>query len=416
MMIARVSIFIVLALPLVGYAQVADQIRNEISAQQAALEKLNKEIDIYEKELVQVGSKKQTLQTEVNSLDITLKKTSAQVQATQKQISTTELEIQELGGEIQTKEQMIAVDSEAISELMRQLHEFDEATFVENFLSNDSLSGVWATTEGIISLQETMRTHVVSLLGAKEALASDLDMTTDKKEKLLGHKNTLASEQESIAVTKKEQANLLSQTKSQESNYQKILADKQAAKKIFQAALDDLESKLQYTLDPSHIPPAGKGVLRWPLDQITVTQQFGRTSDSGRLYSSGSHNGVDFRASVGTPVKSALSGTVTGTGNSDAIGGCYSYGKWVLVKHGNGLSTLYAHLSQIQVAQGESVGTSAVIGFSGNTGYSTGPHLHFGLYASDAVKVRELGTNTPCGRAVIPVSAQSGYLNPLDFL
>ncbi len=412
----RISIIIALALPLIGYAQGADQIRDEISAQQAALEKLNKEIELYEKELVQVGSKKQTLQSEVNSLDITLKKTSAQVQATQRQISTTELEIQELGGEIQTKEQMIAIDSDAISELMRQLHEFDEASFVENFLSNDSLSGVWATTESIISLQETMRTHVASLLDAKEELAEDLDVTTDKKENLVGQKNKLASEQESIAVTKEEQANLLKRTKSEESNYQKILADKQAAKKVFQAALDDLESKLQYTLDPTHLPPAGKGVLRWPLDSVTVTQQFGRTTDSGRLYSSGSHNGVDFRASVGTPVKSALSGTVTGTGNSDAIAGCYSYGKWVLVKHGNGLSTLYAHLSQIKVGQGESVGTSDVIGFSGNTGYSTGPHLHFGLYASDAVQVRQLGTNTPCGKAVIPVSAQSGYLNPLDYL
>lgn len=415
----RKSVFFILTVALVPAiigAQEAEQIRQQITQQQQQIETINKEIKQYETQLVEIGGKKQTLQTAVNQLDVTLKKTTAQVNATQKQISTTELEIREIDTDIKTKEQLIAIDSQAIGELMRELHSIDEATMVEHLLSEDSLSGVWEEAETMVTLQETMHARVRSLLDAKTALAENLSKETEKKKSLEGQKTTLAAEQRSIAVTKKEQSNLLSQTKSQESNYQKLLAEKQAAKKQFEQALDDLESKLQYTLDPSSLPSAGKGVLRWPLSQVTVTQQFGRTTDSGRLYSSGSHNGVDFRASVGTPVKSALTGTVAGTGNSDSISGCYSYGKWVLVKHGNGLSTLYAHLSQIDVSQGQSVGTGEVIGYSGNTGYSTGPHLHFGLYASDAVQVRQLGTNTPCGRAVIPVSAQSGYLDPMDYL
>ena len=116
----------------------------------------------------------------------------------------------------------------------------------------------------------------------------------------------------------------------------------------------------------------------------------------------------------------ALTGIVVGTGNSDSIKGCYSYGKWVLIKHGNGLSTLYAHLSQISVVQGQNVETSDLLGFSGATGYATGPHLHFGVYASDAVKVMTLGSATgkvsPCAKATIPVSASTGYLDPMDYL
>ena len=157
-------------------------------------------------------------------------------------------------------------------------------------------------------------------------------------------------------------------------------------------------------------------MLRWPVENVRISQQFGRTADSGRLYASGTHNGIDLAVSVGTPLKASLTGTIQATGNTDAVRGCYSYGKWVLIKHGNGLSTLYAHMSQVSVSQGQAVTTGEVIGFSGSTGYATGPHLHFTVYASDAVQVRKLGTNTPCGQATMPVSAATGYLNPMDYL
>lgn len=406
----------VLLLPVVAFAQEAEQLRQQISTQQAQLEQINKEIELYEKELVQIGGKKQTLQTAVNSLDVTLKKTTTQVRATEKQISTTELEINELGSDIATKEQLIAMNSAAIAEMVRAMDEIDTASFIEHFLSEDSLAGVWEDTATMATLRETMQTHTRSLLDAKEVLAEDLEKETEKKDQLEGQKQKLAAAERSIAITKQEQANLLTRTKSQESEYQKLLATKRAAKDQFEKALDDLESKLQYTLDPSRVAAAGKGVLRWPLDNVRITQQFGKTADSGRLYASGTHNGIDLAASVGTPLKAALTGTVHATGNTDSIRGCYSYGKWVLLKHGNGLSTLYAHMSSVDVSEGQTVATGEVIGYSGSTGYATGPHLHFTVYASDAVKVRQLGTNTPCGPATMPVSASTGYLNPLDYL
>ncbi len=416
MRIAATLLTFILVVPPILQAQEAEVIKSQISSHQQELEKINKEIATYEKELTQVGAKKQTLQTAVNELDVTLKKTTAQVKATQTKISTTELEIQELDGTISEKERSITVDAQALAETLRQLQGFDEASFAEHLLSENSFAGLWDETASIATLQDAMRVHVLTLQETREALSKDLAAEEEKRKTLESQHKTLAAEQKSVSVTKQEQSSLLTRTKSQESEYQKILADKKAAKTQFENALNELESKLQYTLDPSRVPSAGKGVLRWPLDAVKITQSFGVTADSKRLYVSGSHNGVDFRATTGTPVKAALTGTVQATGNSDAIRGCYSYGKWVLVKHGNGLTSLYAHLSQVSVSQGETVTTGGVIGFSGATGYATGPHLHFGLYASDAVQVRQLGTNTPCGKAIIPVSSASGYLNPLDYL
>ena len=70
-------------------------------------------------------------------------------------------------------------------------------------------------------------------------------------------------------------------------------------------------------------------------------------------------------------------GTVLGTGNTDAIKGCYSFGRWVLIQHDNGLSTIYAHLATMLVSKGDAVSTGQLIGYSDTTGYAVGPHLHF---------------------------------------
>src|SRR5205814_1139100 len=101
---------------------------------------------------------------------------------------------------------------------------------------------------------------------------------------------------------------------------------------------------------------------------VRVTQYFGNTPfASSGAYGGKGHNGIDLAASIGTPVHAALSGTIAGTGNTDAIAGCYSFGKWVFVKHGNGLGTIYAHLSAVNVAAGQQVSTGQLLGYSGET-------------------------------------------------
>ncbi len=86
------------------------------------------------------------------------------------------------------------------------------------------------------------------------------------------------------------------------------------------------------------------------------------------------YNGVDYGASVGTPVLAAAAGEVIVAKGSGWNGG---YGLYVVVKHANGTQTLYAHLSRNAVAVGDTVAAGQVIGYVGNTGRSTGSHLHF---------------------------------------
>ncbi|MGW7417781.1 M23 family metallopeptidase [Streptomyces sp. NPDC054863] len=103
---------------------------------------------------------------------------------------------------------------------------------------------------------------------------------------------------------------------------------------------------------------------------------------SGGSWSSGYHTGVDFRASSGTPVKAVGAGTVVSAGWGGA------YGNEIVIKHHDGRYSQYAHLSALNVRSGQSVSGGQQIGYSGSTGNSTGPHLHFEIrtgpgYGSD---------------------------------
>jgi murein DD-endopeptidase MepM/ murein hydrolase activator NlpD len=108
---------------------------------------------------------------------------------------------------------------------------------------------------------------------------------------------------------------------------------------------------------------SGSGVLSWPVSG-PVTSGFGLRW--GRM-----HEGIDIAVGMGTTVRAAAAGTVIYAG---WMGG---YGNLVVVDHGNGLSTAYAHNSSLAVGVGQSVAAGDVVSYSGSTGNSTGPHVHF---------------------------------------
>ncbi len=96
----------------------------------------------------------------------------------------------------------------------------------------------------------------------------------------------------------------------------------------------------------------------------------------GSVRTQGLHgwNAVDFGAAIGTPIRASAAGEVVVARGSGWNGG---YGNYVVIRHGNGVQTLYAHMHQVQVSAGQYVGQGQTIGTVGNTGRSTGPHLHF---------------------------------------
>ena len=122
-------------------------------------------------------------------------------------------------------------------------------------------------------------------------------------------------------------------------------------------------SQQQSSTPPPIVPPSGSGLFGWPVSG-PVTSAFGPRW--GRM-----HEGIDIAVGTGTPVRSSAAGTVIYAG---WLGG---YGNLVVVDHGGGLSTAYAHNSSVASSLGQVVAAGEVVAYSGNTGNSSGPHVHF---------------------------------------
>ena len=88
------------------------------------------------------------------------------------------------------------------------------------------------------------------------------------------------------------------------------------------------------------------------------------------------HTGMDFTAPIGTPIHATGDGYIAGDNEAREVGGS-GYGRYVVINHGYGYKTLYAHMSKIDVKPGQQVKRGDIIGYVGNTGSSTGPHLHY---------------------------------------
>lgn len=158
-------------------------------------------------------------------------------------------------------------------------------------------------------------------------------------------------------------------------------ADTQSANGVGSGPLVDSQDVTQAEANtPTQAPapisqpaPAGaaapaSGVRAVPPVQAQITTAY---RQSGAMWASGYHTGVDFQVPTGTPVQAIEAGDVVAAGDGGA------YGNQVVIHHADGTYSQYAHMAQLEVGQGQHVEAGAEIGLSGSTGNSSGPHLHF---------------------------------------
>ena len=394
-----------------------DELRQKITDRNTAIANLEKEIGQYQEQIEEVGKQSKTLQSTIKSLDLSGKKLTADLNVTENKIGKTNDTIEELGLQIQTKEKEIGASYDVIAESIRSINETDSQTLIETMLRYDNLSDFTDEIERLKQFQNAVEIKLLTLRELKVGLEGNKAETEKKKKELTTLKSTLADQKRIVEINKKEKDTLLKDTKNKETTYKKTLSEKVALRDAFAKELLDFESQLRFEIDPSRLPQTGSGVLSWPLEKVSITQNFGNTAFAqAGGYNGQGHNGIDLRASIGTAVKSALNGTVSGIGDTDSVCSGASYGKWVLIEHPNGLSTIYAHLSLIKVSAGQSVSTGEIIGYSGSTGYATGPHLHFTVYATQGVRIYDRKSAVCRGTYHIPVADFKAYLNPLLYL
>ncbi|MEQ1500028.1 MAG: peptidoglycan DD-metalloendopeptidase family protein [Parcubacteria group bacterium] len=399
-----------------GQTANVDVLKSKIDERNNQIKQLEEEIKQYNLEVTNAGTQAKTLQSTIKTLDLTKKKISTDINLTEKKINKTSLTIDQLGNEIDSAKAQINNNKKAIILAFQDIQSLQDSSLIEIVLSNKDIGEIWNNIDSIQKVGQTVRQKSNELADLKVEMEKKQGSLKGEKNNLLGLKQDLSGKKEAVELTTKEKAEILAQTKNKEQAFKELVKTKQQQKEQFEKEIFDYESQLNILIDKGSYPAPRNNVLSWPLDDVYITQRFGKTVGAEKLYTSGSHNGVDFRASVGTRVKNVLAGTVVGSGNTDAYPGCYSFGKWVMVKHDNGLSTIYAHLSSIGTTIGQRVETGGLIGYSGNTGYSTGPHLHISVYATQGVRIEQFVNSRGCKQATIPLADVKAYLDPLDYL
>lgn len=396
-----------------------DDLQSKIDSNNANIASLEKEIAVYQSQLNTLGTQASSLSSTIQSLDITDKKLKADITVTEDKIATKNLEIQRIASQIVTKEGDISDDHRIVIHALTTMSELDSRSIIEIFLASRSIADAWNDLSTVATVEGSVMSHIDKLESDKSTLETNKSASEKAKTDLVTLSNQLALQRKVVLSTEADKNSLLNQTKQSQTQFAALLAQKKSQETALEQEILTFESQLQLVVDPSKLPAPGTNVLTWPLDAIYVTQYFGNTPFSTanpQIYNGKGHTGVDFRASIGTPVKAALDGIVVGEGNTDLIPGCYSFGKWIMLKHADGLSTLYAHLSLQGVTVGQSVTTGEFIGYSGNTGYTTGPHLHFGVYATQGTEIKLFDTSVNCKGAIIPIATLKAYLNPLSYL
>lgn len=410
--------YCVFVLPSQVFALTASEVRKQIEDTNNQIEALDKEIKQYQSQIATTSEQANSLAKIIKELNLTRTKLVKEKEQIEKKISATGLIIKTISSDITEKEKSISLSQQVLSKMIKDLNQRDNMLVVERLLAVDNFRDFSREYNEILSLNNKIRENMMIISVKKGELIDSKTKKESEKKNLDTLKENLVQKEKVVAITKKEKDTLLNQTKNKESEYKKLLAERQKIKEAFEDALKDYESQLKFILNPKLIPKEGSGALYWPLDYILVTSPFGqRCIKLNGINSCKFHYGLDFRASIGTPVKAMAIGVVEGVGDTDLACKGASYGKWVFIRYNNGLASTYGHLSVITAKVGQKVKVGDTVGLSGNTGSSTGPHLHVNVYASDGVKVDTVPSKSCNGKIFTqPISALNAYLNPALYL
>ena len=392
-----------LLLPTGSWAALVDDLREQINQKEQEIKELEQRAAAYKEELKDAQEKKSTLKNQISIINGRIKKLQNDIYITTAKIDNANLKIEELSLDITEKENEIDKKKDGIATMIQALYEYDQESLVEIVLTKTSLSEFVNQIRYLELLQENVHKELMILQELKRELSEQKTEVEYQRNQFYSLNNQLYIQKEIIEDEKNEKDYLLIKTKGEEKQYQSLLDETLKKQQEIEQEIYDLEFKLQKLIDPSALPEARPGVLSWPLGGI-LTQGYGYTPYSKKLYASGFHNGIDIASSYGEPIAAARDGEVL------AIGSCgrYAYGNWIAIKHDNGLTTLYAHLSNYAgLKVGESVKRGQVIGYEGSTGYSTGAHLHFTVYVTETFKVESRWFGQ------LPLGA---HLDPLKYL
>ena len=343
----------------------------EVQAFQAAIAELEKEQAALKKQLQQVQNARYTAQQQANDLKNLMLATEKKIETTEK-----EQEIAVKEQEIEAKATEVAATRGKFLQLIRAQYENESVGILTVILGSDGINDMLSRVEymasildynsKLLSKYKTEKQELEDMKSVLESSRADLQADYDAQ---VAYMDTLEKEEAELELQKGQQDQYVATLRMSEAEIQADYDAKKKAEKEENARLEKLLKELAEANKTEYV--GGKFI--WPVD-ISIKRI---SSDYGwrTYYYKGKkvtdfHMGIDIPAAIGTDIYAVQSGEVILATSH------YSYGNYMIVDHGGGITTLYAHCSKLLKKVGDKVEQGDHIAEMGSTGQSTGSHLH----------------------------------------
>ena len=360
------------ALPLVSHGQGPQRLQEKIDATRNKIGKKKGTERVLTSDIAQWSRRIRTLQGRIGSLQRRQSVLQADLDRKRAELISIQTRLREERARLTRLRARLIVTRRMLARRLVEMYKADRPDILSVVLNSEGFADMLSRGEFIRRIADQDRKIVLIVRAAKR----DATETSERLDQLERRQQRVTA---SVLVRRDEIAKIKNELVGTRVGYERTRAGKSRALSKIRVDRQELEghlrgleaeqAKISARLASSGPGPsagpikAGSGQLVWPANGA-ISSGFGQRW--GRL-----HAGIDVPLPEGTPLRAAASGRVA------IAGGMGGYGNYTCIQHGGALSTCYAHQSSIGVSVGASVSQGQIIGRSGNTGNSTGPHLHF---------------------------------------
>lgn len=342
----------------------------QLEDKQQELQKVHREIQKQREQINRARKQEKSIMKEIEIIENGMETTRSEIEALDARVNSVERHIDVKEREIEEATNALAERTDYLSERLTAIYENGEVSYLEVLFSSTDIADFLTRYDLLKEIVQQDMQLIASIEEERARLREAKEDLENKKCDLLYMRQEREAQESYLGEQAAMKEEVLDSVQKQRKAYEQALRELEETSR-------ELESLIRSLQKPGSAYQ-GTGIFCWPVPSSSrVTSEYGMRYHP-ILQIRKLHTGIDIGASHGARAVAADGGTVIRTGWMGA------YGNTVIIDHGGGISTLYAHLSSISVSPGAVVGKGDTVGLVGSTGWSTGPHLHF--------EVRKMGT------------------------
>ena len=355
-----------------------DSLKNDAADLTSQRKELESKLDALKDDKSQALAKKQLLDQKVTNTAAQIKNVEAQIADYAALITQTEAELLDAQQREEAQYELFCTRVRAMEERGKVSYWsvlFKAESFTDLLGRMDIVNEIMDADQAVIDQLQALQVEIEEKKASLEASKAESEAA----------KADLVAKKTELDAQRKEAIALVNEINDNENEYKETLDELDKEEERIQAMIVKKSKELaaQQAAQNGGTSNAALGGYIWPVSSHYITSTFGGRASPGGIGST-NHKGIDIgRVGYTTEIHAAKAGTVIVSQYSS------SYGNYVVVSHGSGNTTLYAHMSSRKVSVGAYVNQGDVLGITGSTGHSTGPHLHFEI-SENGVRINPL--------------------------